>query len=372
MREEVRCRRGASRGRVSLLPRLARWAGVGVFILGAMMACDDGGTGPTPPDPNPNEPYPVWVSYYVKKEWEKFDRNGNSLAYVTPKPPCWLEGMNPDNGDIWASDGDDNLYVFDRTGKYKREVGNFEDPTSVAFDTKRDVVWIADGSGEEGSILTKCNYDGEVLKKVEAPEYMAEIKVYEETGDIWGVGWGGVYEKRTLYKFNREGEYLFYVRGLAINYDYLFREFFIDQTDGSIWIRASDPNPVRCMVKINASGKRIDTLYVYGKIWDINAETGDLLVVDYAEGQRGYALRLYTRGKQCLWQIGPGPNTFVVNAIITGADGGVWFVNPLTPNDLLMSKVTRTGEYLFKDIRFSDTNKFYLHGGDAPYPYNSN
>jgi hypothetical protein len=44
-------RRGSGRARVSLLPRLARWAGVGVFVLGAgILSCDDNGTGPVPYD----------------------------------------------------------------------------------------------------------------------------------------------------------------------------------------------------------------------------------------------------------------------------------------------------------------------------------
>jgi photosystem II stability/assembly factor-like uncharacterized protein len=43
MRDEVRERRGSGRVRVSLLPRLARWAGVGVFVFGiaVLVSCED-------------------------------------------------------------------------------------------------------------------------------------------------------------------------------------------------------------------------------------------------------------------------------------------------------------------------------------------
>jgi hypothetical protein len=168
-------RRGSGRARVSLLPRLARWAGVGIFVLGAVLSCD----GPTEPE--------------YDGVWE-----------VVPTPKC-LAGVRDicfvTANDGWAVAGHQIWHYDGSSWKLFKDL-HPADPrydyglTQVWFNGRNDG-WFAGVEARSQSDYSSrmWHYDGSVLRLVDTPEVHHLYKLWFNAPDD-GWAFGGDYALR--------------------------------------------------------------------------------------------------------------------------------------------------------------------------------
>ena len=213
-------RRGSSRARRSLIPRLALWAGVGVFVCTLLLSCGDdgdGGAGPEPPSPNPDDPHPVWV--YMIHRWAKYDQNGHEILSVGPGVLGKFLGVNPANGDVWAA-GEGGVNIYDSSVSLKKNTKLEGYVESVAFDTKDRKVWVLHKPEAYFYWLAKLSYEGDIIfdKRFgrEDPSIL-DIDVYEEAGNLWVASRGGS-QGGYLYKLDKNGDIILFKTGQVLCY----------------------------------------------------------------------------------------------------------------------------------------------------------
>jgi hypothetical protein len=202
----ARGKRGPKRGNARyapkrLVPRLALWAGVGVFVCALALSCgDDEGSG---------SPGPAGFVYVVNYETvlpgiQKFStETGKRVNAYTPNGLCISAAVDPDNGDLfsysWSS-----LYRYDKDGKliYRvwadtaRRLGR----EYIAFNGEAGRVYFLNGSGKVhyfraadgewlGAFYTRLeDHEGIVVDDVENTEWVmakggAVVRKYSFDGD---------------------------------------------------------------------------------------------------------------------------------------------------------------------------------------------
>ncbi len=198
---------GSRRRRGITLPRLARWAGVGVFVFrGVLSSCDGGGTETTP-----KYDY-VYAGIMVEGEEIvhklRADNGEKVFGFGATLGGLHLD-VDPRNGDVYVYTWD-CLSKYSKDGKllYKVKVDTGWTNDWMVFDKKRDVVWILDA--RDGDITGYRGDDGSKEFTFQTDLTLPDQPVLDEEEDVlWVVGYGGVIVAR----FSPGGEKLFEFKG---------------------------------------------------------------------------------------------------------------------------------------------------------------
>ena len=343
----------------------------GGFVCALLLSCGDdenGGTGPEPPGPNPDDPHPVWV--YMIHRWAKYDQNGHEILSVGPAVLGKFLGVNPANGDVWAT-GDGGFNIYDSSATFKKNTKLEGYVESVAFDTKDRKVWVLHKPEVDNFWLAKLSYEGNIIfdKRFgrEDPSIL-DMDVYEEAGNLWVTSRGGSRYGGYVYKLDTDGEILFFKTGRELGYEYSFSHVYVDQTDGGVWIGGtSGSESVSCILKIDRDARPVQKLSSPSiSLFDVGRTTGDVLITTYL-GVSSYT-RLYDKSGNVLWQ-SDGVKRYGPRGICD-YDGSCWIVYYAGRDDFRMSKISRTGEYLIRDIpTFGNLDFLGLRIKNDPYPY---
>ena len=350
------------------------------FILAAFLLSCDGGeeaSGPIGP-PNPNDPYPFWVAN-LQNDFAKYDRSGNRIASLVVDDAegenscfCFL---NPCNGDLWfrtgVLHGTDYVRIYDRTGKYKKSLTDFDASEYSALDTNRRWVWFGDYDDVNGNYyLNRSSLAGGAATRFNIPAQhpwttypSLRIGVYDRTGDVWVLGFFN--DDGELIKLNKDGGLLYRdtLSAKGIRGPYILENIFVDQTDGGVWITC-----VRMgggyIQKINRDGTNGIRINTPGHIYDVSRSSGRVLINNYAN--RG--LELYDKNGTMLWSKADYKQVFAGG--IVDATGEV-IAAYQKDHCLRIAKFDSTGKPVFEDIGVfagggSETAVF-VH--NAPYPY---
>ncbi|NIT35996.1 MAG: hypothetical protein GTN49_05765 [candidate division Zixibacteria bacterium] len=197
-------RRGSSRVRRRILPRLARWAGVGVFVFGGLLlSCDEGPTG----DAGSERGF-VYVlgDLEVMPQVQKFiAKTGEEKTSFFTRDGCISGDVDPDNGDVFAYTWN-FLRRYDRTGEMVYEVRvqteRFNGREYIALNNKTDVIYFLDGLGKVWYYRGK---DGERLGAFYTKLQDSEQLVVDESENTeWIVGNRGEVAR----KYSSDGYYM--------------------------------------------------------------------------------------------------------------------------------------------------------------------
>lgn len=235
-------RRGTRCWRKSFVPRLALWAGVGVFVLALLASCgDDGPTEPTPTPPTPSGEGFVWA--YTERVWN--DR--------------WLLKIDIGTGEIFH-------YGAEGFDIGTRPVGIPADVDTGEFFLHLD-----------NQFLTKYSPNGRRVWKTGTPyhfETYGSLAYYKKGKAIWAFG------PCQLDKYNAAtGE-----RVLSKWYSGLSNmgvPIQVDQRDGSVWAASSN-----YLLKVSSRGTVLYEEHYEGfdrtiANMAINEKTGELCLVIY-------------------------------------------------------------------------------------------
>ena len=371
MAREIRKRRyrGSSRALNCILPRLALRAGVGVCVFAMALSCgDDEYTGGPKGDPNPDDHHPVWV--FEIHRWAKYDQNGHKLLEKYDRDLGRALGLNPANGDIWAA-GSGGIEIYNSYASLKKNTKLEGHVQYIAFDTKDKKVWILHEPEIYHFWLAKLTYEGDVIFNEpfgrEDPR-IQDMDVYEEAGAVWITSTGGS-QGGYIYKLDKRGDIILFKTGRELGYEYCFDDVRVDQTDGSVWIegRRSGGGAAPFILKIDQAGKPVQKLYSADiSLSDVGRATGDVLIGTSAGDL--YHMRLYDRSGGVLWR-SEDTRTYGYGRI-SDYDGGSWCYRWWGPEGYKMSKISRTGEYLIRDIPIPGSQDFIrLFIKNDPYPH---
>jgi hypothetical protein len=358
-------RRGSSRVSSGIVPRLALWAGVGVFmfVLAIIVSCGDDGVGPSGP-PNPNDPHPIWVFYGT---WYKYDQLGNEILRVKTEPYAGGYALNPSTGDIWGEDPHTSTwYIFDSKGYLVKRVGKFENVDGLAFDTKVKRVWMPSRpAGTEIFYLKKFNYEGELLRNVAMDAEVInvhDIDVYEETGDVWVMSSYSASRYHIL-KYDKNGNLLLKKTELQVRYETPWSGLFVDQTDGGVWIFRDRYYPC----KYDKNCNRVLMLNRLGYILDVGRRTGDVLMkVWQSDGSR---MMLLNKNGGVVWRT-EIEKRYDSKGFIADFDGSSWYCRREGTPTYVIGKINRAGEYVVKDVPIvAESFYFNMLLKTDPYPY---
>jgi hypothetical protein len=229
------------------------------------------------------------------------------------------------------------------------------------FDTKEGIVWIYQYRDVEESFLRVLNYKGEFLATKEITELLYAISVYEAEGELWGITRSG------FCKFTKSGDLVFSKTASEIGYEYAIKKLFVDQTDGGVWL-AGEGAPY--LVKVDRSGKRVQTIDVSGRILDVGRRTGYVLADVEVEPDVWY-LSLFDKSASLLWRRGRS-ETGYWRGLIADFDGSCWYVRTQTgeTNQVVLGKFNEAGEHIVKDVVVGDSGPNYSCAmWNDPYPY---
>ncbi len=358
-----RCGRSSS----FAIPRLALWAGVGIFVFAMALSCGDDYQGGPRGNPNPNDPHPLWV--FAGNTWAKYDQNGHELRRFLSYKDAQAWRVNRSNGEIWgAAVGGGNIIhmIFDAEGRYKKTLSGFEYAHGLNFDTNAKVAWLIDEPSQSDELyIKKLNYSGETLLSKKAPEELkgpVKLEAYEQTGEFWvsnSSNMGGT-EKAVL-KFDKRGDLLFIrtekqLRFFAAGDSY---PIFLDQTDGGLWLDGDHE-----MVKLDGNGRVVRRLLINGYILTISRTTGDFVVYEKAKGY--HYLNCYSKSGALRWQIEDTHGKY--DACFSESDGSAWYCWRENPKKVFINKVSQTGAILLEGIPVKTTFS-RMTVVNEPYPY---
>ncbi len=351
------------------IPRLALWAGVGIFVLTSTLltSCGDDYEGGPRGNPNPNDPHPVWV--FSATNWRKFDQNGHELLKVLQtNPTAEPKALNNETGDIWALDYWADVpapsYIFDDEAKVKKKVGLVGG--YPVYDTKSKVVWLVHKpESSEPYYLKKFDYDGRLLlNKPQPTEFRGGYGsvLYEENGDLWVTSNSNIHVYTALYKFNNEGELVFHKTreefGLLEGGPYFI--MFIDQVDGGLWL-----DEYKCFVKLNAQGKIVKRIRDKGTILDVSRKQGYLLTKEELKGQ--VVLKLYDRNGNIIWRYADEHSKYF--GVVVDHDASCWYSWRSNSREYFISKIDFSGEKVIDGVVLGYYHEPRIMVKNLPYPH---
>jgi len=275
-------RRGSSRRRGSMLPRLARWAGVGIFVsCWLLLNCEGSPTEPgyfgsgivlsnvhnedgfwilSPKDgstvfrfstggPPINSNLGVFEKYGEivledrasvrafntrgEKKWEISYGEGQPVSFL------WLE-QNGDSFWWWGPEHEgNNLYRFKRVNKDPLMETNCFQPSAGAIHPQGGALWLA--SEYEKKIVT-ISTEGRILREVKLDNRPYDIKIDSE-GNVW------IPFQAILAKYDADFKELFSVR---FSDQLNVKRIVIDKKDNSCWAVAGNSTE-----KFSRTGKKI-------------------------------------------------------------------------------------------------------------------
>jgi hypothetical protein len=194
--------RGSSRVRTLFKPRLALWAGVGVFVFACLMACD-GGTGTEPIERG--SLYVASYSYIWPRVQRLSAKTGEIREGFTPENHCIGADVDPETGDVF-------VYIFNYIQRYtsggrlKYEIRAYTHYYSgrehIALNSKTGVLYFLDG---EGGVDYYRAEDGELLGGFSTgPGDAEQLLVDDVENTVWVIQDGGV----EAVKYSAEGNEL--------------------------------------------------------------------------------------------------------------------------------------------------------------------
>ncbi len=313
-----------------------------------------------PPQPTPPKiPHPLWVLY--GNYWYEYDQSGEKVYSKWRTSNFYRARINPSTGDIWVNGMAASFSIYDATGEFRNTLIFDGYAYGPVFDTNEKLVWICHYRNWQEPLLTALNYKGERLKTKRVPEPLHAIDVYEAEGKVWAVAFS------VVYKFNKNGDPIFSKTLGEIGYEYAVREPFVDQTDGGVWLAANDAPH---FLKLDRSGKPVQTINVSGRILDVGRKTGNVLANVEAESGVWY-LALFKKSASLLWRRGRS-ETGYWRGLVADFDRSCWYMRTQTgeKDKLVLGKFTEAGEHIVKDVVVGDSVSSYSFAmWNDPYPY---
>jgi hypothetical protein len=219
---------------------LARWAGVGVFVLALLVAC---GYGPTEPTPTPSGEGFVWAyteSIQNERWLLKIDVGTGDIfdfgvvGFAKGDRPVGIPA-DAETGEFFLHRDSRFIAKYDAHGEnvWKTET-SYDLFHSLGYYKKGGILW-AYGGGE----LEKYRSDnGEYISVIRFSPLMATdipIQVDEKNGSVW------VADEERLLKFSFGGEKMFEAFYEGEEHD--IKNMAIDQNTGDLWIAVHDTKP---------------------------------------------------------------------------------------------------------------------------------
>jgi len=327
---------------------------VGISVTSCIFDAD------VPPQPAPPKiPHPLWVFY--DNYWYEYDQSGERVYSKWSTSNVYRAKINPSTGDIWVWGLLESFSIYDATGEFRSVVVFDGYAYGPVFDTNEKHVWICHYSGWEESFLIALNYKGERLKTKRVPEPLHAIDVYEAEGEVWAVAFSRVY------KFNKNGEPIFSKTFGELGYEYRVGELFVDQTDGGVWLAANDAPH---FLKLDRSGKPVQTIKIKGRILDVGRKTGNVLANVEVEPGVWY-LGLFNKSATLLWRRGIS-ETGYWRGLVADFDGSCWYLRTQVgeKDKIVLGKFNEAGERIVKDVAVGDSGHSYSFAmWNDPYPY---
>jgi len=343
-------RRGSSRRRGITLPRLARWAGVGVFVFGGLLlSCDEG-----PTERTPKYDYVYAGIMGEVEEGEEIvhklraDNGEIVFEFGTTLGGLHLD-VDPRNGDVYVYTWD-YLSKYSKDGKllYKVEVDTGWTNDWMVFDKKRDVVWILDA--RDGDITGYRGEDGSKEFTFQTDLALPEQMVLDEAEDVlWVVGQGGI----IVAKFSPGGEKLLELKG-----NQSLRPMALDKANGVLvfkWYEGEGARHLK-IKRYSKNGSHLNNFPItlsYVKGIAVEPTTGVIWVSD------GHKSETYTAAGKSLGSLG---NVGFVCADFSGGGNLMFgidklgFVFAIRPGDLetMWTKRGKEGSPDSLAVKYSD------------------
>ncbi len=248
-------RRGSSRRRGGMLPRLARWAGVGVFIFGLfLLSCENDTGGPT--EPGEGVVYViVWSAQDTTLSAVKLDASSGARLGVYPvkdykRDELRAVAVNRLNGDVYFA----FMRGFVRMGPkgriyFDREffLYSIYADNEVLVDAGANRVWVYDG----GEFYLHAADTGDQLKTIR-PIGKGAVSEYDNTL----VAAASPRPATELLKLSKDGEEV-WRRGISVE-KRTCACVAVDPTDGTIYVISYNerpPNPNIYLQKVTSDGK---------------------------------------------------------------------------------------------------------------------
>ena len=320
-------RGGSSRRRGGMLPRLARWAGVGVFVFVMALSCGD-----EPGGDSAGQAGFVYVVNYetVLPSIQKFSaETGERVGAYTPNGLCISAAVDPGNGDLFAYSWS-TLYRYDKDGRLiysvwantaRREgreyialhdkarriyflngvgkvhyfraadgewLGAFYtrlvDPEGIVVDEAENTEWVL---GKGGAVARKYSFDGEHLS-VELTDgpYTKMAVDYSSNTIIFGVSKG---RRNYLARYSKVG-----VKKQEIKTAVVPKALAVEPGSGRVWV--SDGAVVE---RYKGDGTKIEGLSAFGFGHIDFTDDG---AVAFAVSGNGLFYAIDTRSLKILWR----------------------------------------------------------------------
>ena len=260
-------RQGARSAPKSLIPRLALWAGVGVFVLALALlaACgdDDGPTEPTPTPPKPSGEGFVWAATdnVFSENWLiKVDVGTGEIHHRGVKgfeTGEWTVGIPtvPETGDFFLHNPGVFLARYDANGgKIWREGStryNWRDFTSIGYYKRGNAIWgmedwsLEKYNGSNGDPLLMKQIGGLILKP------HSPLQVDQNTGAVWAAS------PNYLIKLSANGTKLYDEEFNTVERSIL--NLAIENRTGNLWVlvRVGRPAEKYRLLKYSPEGDRL-------------------------------------------------------------------------------------------------------------------
>ena len=238
MREEAKRRRGSSRGLVRILPRLARWAGVGVFVLAALSSNCENGEGLSEIEDDGF----IWVgSTQTSYDLLKVGNNTGTILLNLPlggEPrQCFgmLTGRLTGNIYILSSN---ILEKYDARGEKVFSVSTGFTEEKFALDESRNALWTAGMN----YLKKRSPYDGEPVNLTgHGLVKVASIDVDRTDGGLWLGGKTSRYNEYSVSKYSTAVEKIRSIR-INANPDLIA----INPLNGDLWIASVESRTGGC------------------------------------------------------------------------------------------------------------------------------
>ena len=269
---------GARSAPKSFIPRLALWAGVGVFVCALALSCGDD-----------EEPTPNYHYVYIGMVGEQDDAVHKLNAATGEKVFGFGTSWGALNVDVDARNGEVYFYTLNYLSKFSKE-GNLQykvkvDSGSVydrmVFDKKNNTVWVLEAN--DGDITGYRGADGKEVFTFPTELWSAEELILDEEENVlWVVGYYG-YKVR---KFSKGGEKLLELEG-----NEMLAPMAIDTTNDTVifaWYEGQQAETMK-LRRYTKNGTKLQEFPVsmrHVKGLAVEPKTGVIWVSDGLESER--------------------------------------------------------------------------------------
>jgi len=317
---------------------LALWAGVGVFVCGGMIACD-----------NTTEPEPVESGYlYAAGYVEAFFGMNRFLAKtgedktVFPKTETFISAdIEPNTGDIFGYTWN-YLYRYSPKGEEKFKVqvmtARFDGREYIAYNKTTRLVYFLNGKGRVYGFRADNGEEVGILGATEM-EDAEQFLIDEGENTLWVVSRFGA----ELGKFDHAGDDLFVLK------DGPYTEVRVEPESNTIIVGVVR-NGSSCLRRYTKKGVKVKEIAtgLKPKYLGVEPGSGVIWVSD------GGAIERYTADGVKL----DGISTAGFEFIAFAPDGGAAFLG--SPDGYLSALNTRNPNEIWREKRYSSPNDIHL------------